>query len=294
VRHHYDVGNDFYALWLDERMVYSCAYFRTGTEPLDVAQRDKLDHICRKLRLLPGERLLDIGCGWGALVMHAARHYGVDALGITLSERQASLANERIAAAGLADRCRVVVRDYRALRDAAPFDKVASVGMVEHVGAARLARYFAEAFRLTRPGGLFLNHGIVARPVSRLRRWVGRVLWGEGKFIDHYVFPDGELLPLDSVIRAAERAGFETRDVENLREHYVLTLRHWVARLERARERAVELAGAELYRVWRLYMAASARGFASGRIGLAQTLLARPHDGGRVDLPLTRADLYPT
>ncbi|HEU4643294.1 MAG TPA: cyclopropane-fatty-acyl-phospholipid synthase family protein [Gemmatimonadaceae bacterium] len=294
VRAHYDMGNDFYSLWLDRRMVYSCGYFPTGTEDIDAAQAAKLEHICRKLRLREGERLLDIGCGWGGLVRWAAANHGVEALGITLSERQAQLANERIRADGLERRCRVEVRDYREFPHGTVFDKVVSVGMFEHVGRALLRTYFREAARLTRPGGLFLNHGIVRAPDrgSGLARRVGRMLWRQGSFIDHFVFPDGELVPLDVAVHDAEAAGFETRDVESLREHYALTLRQWVQRLERARAQVEQLVGAQAYRVWRLYMAASAHAFASGRLSLAQVLLGRPDGHGRVTIPATRADLY--
>ena len=294
IKHHYDVGNDFYALWLDEEhQAYSCAYFPTGEEALEAAQRAKLEHICRKLRLRPGERLLDIGCGWGGLIRHAVKHYGVEALGITLSEAQASVARARIAAEGLGDRCRVDVMDYRALTPERTFDKVASVGMFEHVGRGQLPRYFATAIRLTRPGGLFLNHGIVslddargpaARPPRRL--------WGKGRFMDRYVFPDGELVPLAAAIAAAEGAGFETRDVESWREHYPTTLRHWVGRLERRGDEARARVGELTYRVWRLYMAASARAFATARIGVVQVLLARPDECGACQHPPSRAALY--
>lgn len=295
IRHHYDVGNDFYQLFLDERMVYSCAYFPTGRESIHEAQRAKLDHICRKLRLRPGERLLDIGCGWGGLIMHAAREYGVDALGITLSERQAELARRRIAEAGLERRCRVQIRDYRDFPADVRFDKVVSVGMVEHVGSRMLPRYFAEAFRLTRPGGLFLNHGIVAagsEVPGRLEAAVERVLWARGQFIERYVFPDGELVPIAEMIQRAEEVGFEVRDAEALREHYALTLRHWVRRLESRREDAERLTSDVTYRIWRLYMAASAHAFASGRLNIIQTLLARRDAAGRSSVPLTRDDIY--
>jgi cyclopropane-fatty-acyl-phospholipid synthase len=295
VRYHYNVGNAFYALWLDARMVYSCAYFADGDDDLERAQESKLDLICRKLRLRPGERLLDIGCGWGGLIMHAARHYGVVALGITLSDPQAELARERIAAAGLSDRCKVELRDYRQLDRSAQFDKIASVGMVEHVGRTQLDEYFAAAHGALRPGGLFLNHGIVSiagsRPESLTSRAAGR-LWHRGDFIDRYVFPDGELLPSATVVGSAELAGFELRDVESLREHYVLTLRHWVRRLESHHDEAVGLVGEPTYRVWRLYMAASAFGFRIGRIGIIQSLLAKPYADGHVELPRTREDLY--
>lgn len=296
IRFHYDVGNDFYGLWLDARRVYSCAYFAAGGENIDAAQSAKLEHICRKLRLRPGERLLDIGCGWGGLIRYAAAHFGVEAVGITLSPSQAAYACERIAAEGLGGRCRAEVRDYRDLAGNGVFDKIVSVGMFEHVGRKRLAAYFRTAYRLLRPGGLFMNHGIVSleqgRPVG-LRERLRRVLWRQGEFLDRYVFPDGELAPLSTAVGHAEAAGFETRDVESLREHYTLTLRHWVRRLEAREFDAVALAGEPAtYRVWRLYMAASAYAFATARIGIAQLLLARPDASGRCDLPATRADLY--
>ena len=295
VRFHYNVGNAFYSLWLDARMIYSCGYFARADDDLESAQESKLELICRKLRLKPGERLLDIGCGWGGLIMHAAKRYGVSALGITLSEAQAELARERIAASGLSDRCRVEIRDYRELPRDASFDKIASVGMIEHVGRKQLGEYFDSAFAALRLGGLFLNHGIVSivasRPPSLGSRASGR-LWRRGQFIDRYVFPDGELLPAAMVIGTAERNGFELRDVESLREHYTLTLRQWIRRLEEHRREAVALVGEPTYRVWRLYMSASAYGFRSGRIGVIQSLLAKPRAGGRVDLPRTREDLY--
>jgi cyclopropane-fatty-acyl-phospholipid synthase len=295
VRSHYDVGNDFYALWLDRRMVYSCAYFSTGAEDIDTAQEAKLEHICRKLRLQPGERLLDIGCGWGGLIRYAAERYGVHALGVTLSEQQATLANQRIRADGLEERCRAEVRDYRELAEVEAFDKVVSVGMVEHVGPSQLATYFHQAYRLTKPGGLFLNHGIVlsgndAAPEAS-RGW-RQLFWRQGQFIERYVFPDGELVPLAEAVRQAERCGFEARDVESLREHYALTLRHWMRRLEASRPAAESLVGAQTFRVWRLYMGGSAHAFSVGRLSVAQVLLAKPDRDGRVPLPLTRADLY--
>lgn len=295
VRFHYDVGNDFYQLWLDERMQYSCAYFPTGAETIDEAQQAKLEHICRKLRLHPGDRLLDIGCGWGGLIQYAAERYGVNALGITLSVRQAELARERLAAAGLADRCRVELRDYRELTPRDEFDKVVSVGMREHVGRARIADYFAAASRVLRPGGLFLDHGITrGRQAvwSGVASWAKRRLWRRDAFVRRYVFPDGELMPLDVLIREGEGAGLEAGDVENLREHYALTLRHWVRRLESAHQRAAELVGERTYRVWRLYMAATVVGFTTGRLTLIQTLYAKPRADGSTGAPLTRADLY--
>jgi cyclopropane-fatty-acyl-phospholipid synthase len=293
VRSHYDVGNIFYALWLDKRMVYSCAYFETGEEDIDAAQEAKLDYTCRKLRLKPGESLLDIGCGWGSLVLYAAERYGVKATGITLSEPQATLARARIAEAGLTDRCRIEVRDYRDLPQRAVFDKVVSVGMFEHVGRAKLPTYFSQAYRLTRPGGLFLNHGIITLSSrSAPLRMVERALASRTSFIQRYVFPDGELVSPAEVLRFAEGVGYETRDVESLREHYSLTLRRWVGRLEERHEEAARVAGEQAYRVWRLYMAGSARAFAIGRIGIIQALFSKTGEDGLSDLPLTRKDLY--
>jgi len=284
VTYHYDVSNEFYALWLDKHMVYSCAYFRTPEDDLDTAQEQKLDYICRKLRLKPGQRLLDIGCGWGGLVIYAAEHYGVEATGITLSQPQAELANERIAAAGLAQRCRVLVRDYRELDQPEAYDVLVSVGMFEHVGSEKLPLYFSQAWRLLKPGGTFLNHGIASRATDAPPRGP--------TFSDTYVFPDGELLPINATLRAAEEAGFEVRDVESLREHYVLTLRHWVRRLEAQHEQALRYVDEPTYRVWRLYMSGSAHGFATGRLNVYQTLLVKPTAEGRSGLPLTREDWY--
>jgi cyclopropane-fatty-acyl-phospholipid synthase len=295
VRFHYDLGNDFFALWLDRRMVYSCGYFEHADADLDTAQEAKLDYVCRKLRLRAGERLLDIGCGWGALPIHAAERYGAAAVGITLSERQATLARQRIAEAGLADRCRVEIRDYRELASEGLFDKIASIGMVEHVGLRQLPDYFRSAFRALKPGGLFLNHGIVSIAGARARslgqRLAARV-WRRNVFINRYVFPDGILVPAAPMIEAAERAGFETRDLESLREHYALTVRHWVGRLECHEREAVRIVGDLAYRAWRLYMAGSAYAFQSGRIGVLQTLFAKPDRQGTAGLPATRAELY--
>ena len=245
VRSHYDVGNDFYALWLDKRLVYSCAYFPAGEENIDLAQEAKLDYICRKLRLKPGETLLDIGCGWGGLVQFAAERYGVRATGITLSHEQAGLAQERIASAGIADRATVAVCDYRDIPEGSRFDKVVSIGMLEHVGRANMQPYFDIAGRVTQPGGLFLAHGIVDQGASQSRRALQRAVAlarGEGRFVARYVFPDGELLSSWELARAAADAGWELRDLENLREHYATTLRHWVRRLEAHHDQAARLA----------------------------------------------------
>lgn len=296
VQYHYDLGNEFYRLFLDPRMVYSCAYFPTGEEELATAQELKLEHVCRKLRLRPGERLLDVGCGWGALLIHAAERHGVEGVGITLSERQRELAVRRVAEAGLDDRVEIRLQDYRDL-EGESFHKVASIGMFEHVGRARLPEYFARVHASLRPGGLFLNHGI-SREGTAPRRTLLSVLLDP---LNHLVvgtspmtssvFPDTELIPLSEVNLAGERAGLEVRDVENLREHYALTLRHWIARLEEREEEAVRLVGRPTYRAWRLYFAASAHRFEIGRISVNQTLFAR-HDRGRVYIPPTRADLY--
>jgi cyclopropane-fatty-acyl-phospholipid synthase len=295
IHFHYDVGNSFYKLWLDQRMVYSCAYFRSEADSLDVAQEAKLDLICRKLRLKPGERLLDIGCGWGGLVMYAAEHYGVDATGITLSQNQADFAKARIDEMGLGDRCRVAIRDYRTLSAEDNFDKIASVGMIEHVGLSHLPVYFESAFRALKSGGLFLNHGIVSLGEARPRsagEVVFRKFWKADAFIDKYVFPDGKLTATDDVIAAAEGSGFEVRDVESLREHYAMTLRHWVRSLEEKTREATDLVGPHTFRVWRLYMSASANAFNKAAINIIQTLLAKPDARGHSNIPLTREDLY--
>jgi len=284
VTFHYDVSNDFYALWLDRRMVYSCAYFSEVTEKLDTAQERKLDYICRKLRLRPGLRLLDIGCGWGGLVMHAAQRCGVDATGITLSQPQVELANRRIAEAGLAERCRVLAQDYRQVDASEPYDVLVSVGMFEHVGEELLPAYFAQAMKLLAPGGAFLNHGIARRATDKP--------YHGPNFNDTYVFPDGELVPINVTLRAAENSGFEVRDVESLREHYALTLRHWVRRLEANHAKALEFVDEPTYRVWRLFMSGSAHGFAHGRLNVYQALLVKPGEEGSSGLPLTRDDWY--
>ena len=284
VTFHYNLSNAFYKLWLDRRMVYSAAYFQSAEEDLDAAQERKLDYICRKLRLQQGQKFLDIGCGWGALVIHAAGRYGVDATGITLSEPQAELANKQIEEAGLHGRCRVRVADYREMADKETYDALASVGMFEHVGEALLPVYFRQAYDLLKPGGVFLNHGIVRR--------MGDIPHAGRNFVDTYVFPDGELIPVSVTLKASEDAGFEIRDLESLREHYAMTLRHWVKRLEKAHEEALRYVDEPTYRVWRLYMSGSANGFARGRISVYQALLSKPGAGGASGLPLTREDWY--
>jgi len=285
VRFHYDVGNEFYALWLDRRLVYSCAYFETPETSLDDAQEAKLDLICRKLRLQPGMRLLDIGCGWGSLVLYAAERYGVEATGITLSAAQAEWATAEIQRRGLEGRALVAIRDYRDLAGFGTFDAIASIGMFEHVGRDRLPGYFRAALRTLRPGGLFLNHGIATSATGGgLRpRWLR---FGDGGFVGRYVFPDGELVTVEDAIGFARRAGFELLDVQSLRPHYALTLRSWVERLEASASRARALAGEEVFRTWRIYMAAARRGFEDGSLDVAQLLLARPDADGPAALPL--------
>lgn len=284
VSFHYDVSNDFYRLWLDRAMVYSCAYFERAGTSLDDAQVAKLRLLCRKLRLQSGQRLLDIGCGWGALAIFAAQHCGVDVTGVTLSGKQAEHATARVHAAGLDRRVKIELKDYRELRAQDPFDAIVSVGMAEHVGADHLTEYFKTAAGLLRPGGVFLNHAIGegVRPARR----------ASPSFVEDYVFPDGDIPPIPLLLQAAESAGFEVRDVENLREHYTLTLRHWVRRLEAAHDQIGGLVNEATYRVWRLYMAGSAHGFDRGELAVYQTLLSKPDAEGRAHLPLTRHDWY--
>lgn len=281
---HYDQPLEFYASFLDPELMYSCAYYDEGVDSLAAAQAAKLDHTLRKLRLRPGERLLDIGCGWGALVIKAARDFGAQAVGITLSRRQYEEAKRRVAAASLGGRARIELRDYRELRGEV-FDKIVSVGMFEHVGRARFAEYFRAAFEALRPGGLFLNHAIADQSPKRKG-------YRSAGFLGRYIFPDGELVSVSEALRAGERAGFEVRDVENLREHYERTLRAWLSNLESNRAAASAAAGAESYRLWRLYLAGSAQGFRCGRIAVYQSLLSKPDATGHVDLPPTRRDLY--
>jgi cyclopropane-fatty-acyl-phospholipid synthase len=283
IAYHYELPAEFYALWLDRTMAYSCAVFESPDEDLDTAQRRKLDYVCRKLRLRPGERLLDVGCGWGGLIIHASGGFGVDALGVTLSHGQAEVASARIREAGLAERCRVERRDYREVDEPEGFDKLVSVGMYEHVAEAALPEYFRDTWRLLKPGGVFLAHGMAIFPGTAPR--------AGASFMNTYVFPDYELVPVSTMLRAAEEAGFEVRDVESLREHYVLTMRHWLRRLEAGRERAIALTNEPTYRVWRLTLAGCAYGFASGRMNVYQALLAKP-DRGVTGLPLSRADWY--
>jgi cyclopropane-fatty-acyl-phospholipid synthase len=284
ISHHYDVGNDFYELLLGPTMVYSCAYFATPGTALDDAQRAKLDLVCRKLGLGPGMRLLDVGCGWGSLLLHAAATYGVQAVGVTISAEQADYARRRVAKAGLEDQVEIRLQDYRDVTDG-PYDAIASVGMAEHVGRAQLPVYAAALHALLAPGGRLLNHAIARGPEA------GPEISESRTFVTRYVFPDGELQPLSEHVDALDRAGFEVRDVEGLREHYALTCRSWVARLEDRWEEACRVVSPARARVWRLYVAGSALAFERRRVGVNQILATRA--AGAVDSgswPLRRPD----
>lgn len=280
---HYDVSNDFYRLWLDEQMVYSCAYFEHAGESLESAQNNKLDLICRKLRLREGERFLDIGCGWGALVIWAAKHYGVKAYGVTLSRNQYACALQRIRDEGLEGQVTVEFRDYRDIEGEGVYDKIASVGMFEHVGLKNLPTYFATVHRLLKPGGLFLNHGITQDEEGGTRT-IG------AEFISRYVFPDGELDLVSNIQKVMENSAFEIHDVESLRPHYALTLRHWVGRLRRQHESALRYVSEQVFRVWQLYMAGCALQFENGEMGVYQILAAK-RQSGFINLPLARHEM---
>ena len=287
IQYHYDVSNEFYSLFLDREMVYSCAYFKTGDEDIHTAQAQKLDHICRKLRLEPGDRFLDIGCGWGALVRWAAKHYGVDATGITLSRNQHKLANERIAAEGLSERCRVLLQDYRDVPGEAVYDKIASVGMFEHVGLKNLPVYFAAIWRLLKDGGIAMNHGITA--IDPESRAVGL---GGGEFIGKYVFPHGELPRLSLALREMSAAGLEVMDVETLRLHYAKTLWHWSTRLEASLAEARKHTEEKRVRIWRTYLAGCAHAFDKRWVTIQQVVATKTLDPRANPLPLTREHLY--
>lgn len=279
ISHHYDVGNGFYEIVLGPSMVYSCAYWPDPDATLEQAQHDKLDLVCRKLALRPGQRLLDVGCGWGSMAIHAAREYGVSVVGITLSHEQAAYARKRVADAGLTDRVEIRVQDYRDVADG-PYDAISSIGMAEHVGAEKYLEYAQDLYRLLVPGGRLLNHQIARRPLS------DESAYDLDEFIDAYVFPDGELAPLGTTVTQLERAGFEVRDVESIREHYAHTLRRWVTNLESGWQRAIRLAGPGRSRVWRLYMAACALGFERNHLGVNQVLAVRVPESGAAGMPL--------
>lgn len=306
ISYHYDQPAEFYRPWLGSTLAYSCAYFKTPDDTIDQAQTAKLELICRKLRLQPGERFLDIGCGWGSLILHAAGFHRVNTQGITISKEQAATAQKRIDEAGLAGNCAVGLVDYRKAPERfGVFDKIASVGMFEHVGLKNMPTYFRTAKKLLKPGGVFLNHGIARSPMQGIRgdsflyKSVVPFLRDTLKikrprsssFIDKYVFPDGELITIAQAVRIAEAAGFEVRDVENLREHYELTLRRWVEGLRANEATLLKLVPEMVYRIWLLYMAGSAAAFKRGDIAIYQTLLSNP-DHGRSGLPLRRADWF--
>ena len=295
VQFHYDVSDAFYELWLDPMRLYSCAYFRTPEMGLAAAQQAKLEHICRKLMLQPGERFLDIGAGWGGLLMWAAEHYGVRAHGITLSRNQHAHVNQLIEARGLSGRVTMELRDYRELPEAEPYDKIASVGMFEHVGRAQMPAYFAKIHRLLRPGGLLLNHGITAGGTRNHQLGAGM-----GEFIDRYIFPGGELMHVSKVTEVMSEAQFEPLDLENLRPHYARTLWAWSDALEAQLAKARELTRESVVRAYRLYLAGSAMGFEQGWMALFQMLAARPSGavgegpmrGAQSQFPFNRAYMY--
>jgi cyclopropane-fatty-acyl-phospholipid synthase len=286
---HYDLSNAFYALFLDERMVYTCAYFETDHEDIAEAQRAKLDMICRKLRVKEGDRFLDIGCGWGALVIHAAQHFGAKSHGVTLSEEQFAFAQARIAALGLKDRVTVELRDYRSLEEPESFDKIASIGMFEAVGIDNHDIYFKQMHKLLRPRGLYLHHSI-ARPSKKdMKRF--RKQRAEYKALTTYIFPGGELDTVGMSINGLERNGFEVHDVEGWREHYQRTCKLWTQRLYANREAAAAEVGWPKTRLWLLYLAGCSLAFERSAVGIFQTLSSK-RDKGPSGLPLTRRDLY--
>ena len=286
IQYHYDIATDFYQLFLDRNLVYSCGYFRDSGNSLDVAQEDKLDHILTKVQLKAGDRLLDVGCGWGALIIRAAER-GAHAVGVTLSQDQCRYASQRIAELGLADRCEVRLMDYRDLVDDGGYDKIVSVGMFEHVGHKNLRRYFEILHGLLRDGGAMLMHGITA-PHPELRE-VGR---GGGDFIDRYVFPDGELPHISFLLRCMSEAHLEVVDVESLRRHYTLTLGHWAHRLEAQADAARAIAGDKRFRIWRVYLAGCAHGFAQNWMNIHQVLACKMGGPGANPFPLTRDWIY--
>ncbi len=287
IQHHYDVGNDFYSLWLDQNRVYSCGYFAKDGDSLDVAQEKKLDHICRKLNLEAGEKFLDIGCGWGGLVIWAAKNYGVHATGITLSEEQLAFSRNRIKQLGLQGKIEVRLMDYRDLPSDIQYDKIASVGMFEHVGRLNLPQYFSKIYSLLKPGGVVMNHGITTNSLD------DHALGSDiGRFVDEYVFPGGELVHLSTVVGEMASQGIEVWDAESLRPHYAKTLWEWVKRLEGASDQARELVGEKRFRIWKIYMAGSAHAFDRGWISIFQILGVKPFESGAITYPMTREHVY--
>lgn len=286
IAYHYDVSNDFYKLFLDENLVYSCAYFRHPDDTLEQAQRDKLDHVLRKVQLQPGDRLLDVGCGWGAMIIRAAQQ-GAHAVGVTLSQNQYDHARQRIAELGLTARCEVRLQDYRDIPELGSFDKVVSVGMFEHVGLKNLPLYFQQMNALLRDGGAMLMHGITATHPDR--RQVGR---GAGEFIDRYVFPDGELPHVSDVLRTMAGQGLEVVDVESLRRHYAKTLMHWAGRLDARPAEALAAAGEKRFRIWRVYLAGCGVGFRDNWMNIYQLLACKLGGPGQDSFPMTRDWMY--
>jgi cyclopropane-fatty-acyl-phospholipid synthase len=288
IQFHYDISNDFYRLFLDEQMVYSCAYFRDWSESLEQAQLNKLDMICRKLQLQPGERMLDIGCGWGALICHAARHYGVEAHGITLSKEQLALTHERIRHLGLEGRVTAELKDYAQV--VGPFDKISSIGMVEHVGIDNMASYMEKVSSLLPDRGIFLNHGI-SRP-AKLSDKAFRKMSPERRLLARYIFPGGELDHLGHMVQCMESKGFDVHDVEGWRDHYSLTCRHWCQRLEANRDEAIRQVGEERFRMWTLYLAGCVFALGDGGARVYQTVATRHKAKGLSGMPCTREHLY--
>src|SRR5262245_29693903 len=283
IEYHYDLSNEFYALFLDPLMVYTCAYYRTPDGDLETAQRDKLDLVCRKLRLKPGERRLDIGCGWGSLAIWAAQHYGVEVLAVTLSREQVRFGQTRAVREGVADVCRIEHRDYRDVANEGPFDKVSAIGIIEHVGIDNYPAFFSEIYSLLKPGGLFLNHGI-----TRNRHWRRTPQFD---FLLENVFPNGELDNISHIDEVMEQQRLEILDVENLRPHYMRTCFHWAERLRSNQDKAISLVGERKYRTWLLYLTSASVGFEQASIGLHQTLALR-RDPAAAVVPTTREEIY--
>ena len=288
IQFHYDVGNDFYKLFLGSEMMYTCGYFRDWSNSLDQAQQDKLDMICRKLQLQPGDRMLDIGCGWGGLICHAAKHYGAISHGITLSQQQYEFAKSKIQELGLSDKVSVEICDYA--NHQGTYDKISSIGMSEHIGAANYPRYFSKINSLLRDRGIVLNHAI-ARSSKTSKKFANRIR-PERKFLLKYIFPGSELIPVGMTTDFLEQTGFEVNDVESWRDHYAITLRHWCKNLSANKERAIELVGAERYRLWVAYLAGGSAGFTAGSIKIFQVVASKKASKGVSGMPPTREHLY--
>jgi cyclopropane-fatty-acyl-phospholipid synthase len=288
VQFHYDVSNDFYKLFLGDEMVYTCAYFKEWDNSLEQAQRDKMDLICRKLRLQPGDKMLDIGCGWGGLIRHAAMNYGVKSHGITLSQEQHDYTQQKIDEMGLGDQVSVEICDYA--DHTGSYDKISSVGMSEHIGTANYPRYFNKINSLLRDRGLMLNHAIARRAKANKRQ--AKKIRPERKFLLKYIFPGSELIPVGTTTDTLENTGFEVHDVESLREHYALTLKYWSKNLTANKEEAIRLVGPEKYRLWAAYMTGGSVGFTAGSIKIYQVLASKRASKGLSGMPPTRADLY--